>query len=148
MNNNEKPKKLNWPEFDRGVFLINVIAIIIKNDKVLIGRRENDPYLKNLSWTFPGGRPAYEGELEEYLKLEVKKKTGLDIEPERIIFAKTYPEDRQFLSIYYLVKVIGGEEKAVEKFVEVKWVNPEELKDYFTTSLHPKLYQVILDLVK
>ncbi len=148
MNNNNETKKLNWEKFDRGVFLFNVNVIIIKNGKVLIGRRENDPYFKNLSWTFPGGRPAYEEELEYYLKLEVKKKTGLDIDSERIIFAKTYPEDRQFLSIYYSAEIIGGEEKAGEKFVEIKWVKPEELKGHFTTSLHPKLYQMILDLVK
>ena len=148
MNNSNVNQKLNWEKFDRGVFLLNVNAIIIKDGKILIGRRENDPYLKNLSWTFPGGRPAYEEELEHYLKLEVKKKTGLEIEPEKVIFAKTYPEDRQFLSIYYLAEVIGGEEKAGEKFVEVKWVKPEELKDHFTTSLHPKLYQMILDLTE
>jgi len=141
-------KKLNWAEFDRGVFLLNVLAIIIKDGKVLIGKREDDPYLKQLSWCFPGGRPAYEEDLEYYLKLEVKKKTNLDIKPEKVIFAKTYPENRQFLSIYYLCKIIGGEEKAGEKFVGVEWVKPEELKDYFTTSLHPKLYKMILDYLK
>jgi len=138
-------KKLNWDEFDRGVFLLNVHAIIIKDGKILIGRRENDPYLKQLSWCFPGGRPAYEEDLEYYLKLEVKKKTNLDIEPKKVLFAKTYPENRHFLSIYYLCQVIGGEEKAGEKFVEIKWVKPEELETHFTTSLHPKLYQMILD---
>ena len=148
MNSSKITQKLNWEKFDRGVFLLNVITLIVKDGKILIGKRENDPYFKNLSWTFPGGRPAYKEELEHYLKLEIKKKTGLEVKPERVIFAKTYPEDRQFLSIYYLAKVIGGKEKAGEKFVEVKWVKPEELKDYFTTSLHPKLYQMILDLIK
>jgi len=139
-------KKLKWGDFDRGVFLLNVHAVIVKEGKILIGKRENDPYLKELSWCFPGGRPAYEEDLEFYLKLEVKKKTNLEIEPQKVIFAKTYPENRQFLSIYYLCEVAGGNLKAGEKFVEVKWVKPEELKDYFTTSLHPKLYQTILQL--
>jgi 8-oxo-dGTP diphosphatase len=141
-------KKLNWSEFDRGVFLLNVHAVIFKGGEILIGKRENDPYIKQLTWCFPGGRPAYNDDLEDYLHLEVKKKTGLDIESERVIFAKTYPEDRRFLSIYYLSRIIGGEEKAGEKFVEIKWVKPEELKDYFTTSLHPKLYQIIVDLTR
>ena len=144
-------KKLNWDEFDRGVFLLNVHAIIIKDGKILIGKRENDPYLKQLSWCFPGGRPAYEEDLEYYLKSEVKKKTNLDIEPVKVIFAKTYPENRQFLSIYYLCRIISGKEKAREKFVEIKWVTPEELKDHFAASLHPphpKLYQMILEYTK
>lgn len=136
MNNNF------WQQFNRGVFLLNVLAII-KNDKgeVLIGRRQNDPFIKKLSWTFPGGRPAYEDDLEHYLKLEVKKKTNYDIEAGEVIFAKTYPEDRRFLSIYYTAKIVGGTEKAGEKFTELKWVKPEELNKYFTTSIHPRLIE-------
>lgn len=141
-------KKLNWDEFDRGVFLLNVHAVVLKNGKILIGRREKDSYIKRLSWSFPGGRPAYEEDLEYYLKLEVKKKTNLDIDPEKVIFAKTYPEDRQFLSIYYLCRIVGGEEKAREKFKEIKWIKPKELKTHFTTSLHPKLYRMILKFSK
>jgi len=143
-----KIKKFDWGEFDRGVFLLNVHAIIIKEGKILIGKRENDPYLKQLSWSFPGGRPAYEKDLEDYLKLEVKKKTNLEIEPKKVIFAKTYPEKREFLSIYYLCEFVSGEEKAGEKFAQIKWVKPEELRTYFTTSLHPKLYRIMLELVQ
>lgn len=139
---------LNWNKFDRGIFILNTLAVILKDGKVLIGRRENDPYIRELSWCFPGGRPGYEEDLEYYLQIEVEKKTGLKIKPEKVFFAKTYPENRKFTSIYYLCRVIGGVEKPGEKFKEIKWVKPEELKDYFTTSLHPMLYQIILDLVK
>ncbi|MGA2666492.1 MAG: NUDIX domain-containing protein [Patescibacteria group bacterium] len=138
--------KINWQEFDRGVFLINLLAVIKKDGKILIGRRENDPYLKNLTWSFPGGRPKYGDDLEKYLSAEVKKKTNLDVKIKDVIFAKTYPENRQFLSIYYTAEIVGGKVKAGEKFKELKWVKPEELKTYFTTSLHPKLYRLIQDL--
>lgn len=133
-----------WQQFDRGVFLLNVLAII-KNEKgeILIGKRKNDRFIKQLSWTFPGGRPAYDEDLEYYLKLEVKKKTNYDIKVENVIFARTYTEDRKFLSIYYTAKIIGGKEQAGEKFAEVKWVKPEDLSKYFTTSLHPKLLKII-----
>jgi len=146
----EKDKKdmISWNEFDKGVFLVNVLGIIFdpKTKKILIGKRENDPYIRELSWCFPGGRPGYSEDLEVYLKKEIKEKTGLDIESLGTIFAKTYPEKREFLSIYYLCEVIGGKEKAGEKFVEIKWINPEELEDYFTTSFHPKLKEYIMDL--
>lgn len=143
-------KKINWSQFKRGVFLVNSLAIILnpKTEKILIGKREKDPYIKKLGWSFPGGRPAYKKDLEEYLKLEVKKKTNLKIKVKNIIFAKTYPEDRRFLSIYYSAEVLGGIERAGEKFVEIKWVKPVELKKYFTTSLHPKLYKIIANLMK
>lgn len=134
-----------WENFsDRGIFLLNVLAIIKNNQgEILIGKRQNDQFIKNLSWSFPGGRPAYDADLEHYLKIEVKKKTNYDIAVGNILFAKTYPEDRQFLSIYYSATFIGGKKKAGEKFHELKWVKPDDLKNYFTTSLHPKLLEKI-----
>ncbi len=139
---------MDWTQFDRGVFLVNVLGIIYnpKTRKVLIGKRENDPHIKELSWTFPGGRPDYKEDLEFYLKHEIKKKTRLDVNVKKIIFAKTYPEKREFLSVYYYCEVIGGKEKASEKLSEIKWVNPSEVKKYFTTSLHPKLLEYLKTL--
>lgn len=143
-------KKLNWKEFNRGVFVVVCLAIIIdkKTKKILIGRRENDKYIKQLTWCFPGGRPRYSHELEFYLASEVKKKTNLKIKIKDVIFAKTYPENRQFLSIYCLVEKQSGQEKAGESFVELKWVKPNELKKHFTTSLHPELYRKIVKLIR
>jgi len=139
---------LDFSQFDRGVFLLNVHGIVYdKNTKqILIGRRENDAYLKELAWCFPGGRPAYKNELEYYLLLEIKKKTSLDVKIKNVIFAKTYPEKREFLSIYYLCDYVAGKAKAGEKFVEVKWVEPTKVTEYFTTSLHPKLFEYLKTL--
>jgi len=138
----------DWKQLGRGVFLVNVLGIVFNpsTKKVLIGKRENDPYINELTWCFPGGRPEYKEELEDYLKKEIKKKTGLDVESLGAVFAKTYPEKKEFLSIYYLCEVVGGKEKAGEKFKELKWVKPEELEKHFTTSFHPKLREYILNL--
>ncbi len=135
-------------KFDKGIFLVNVLGIIFNPEtkKILIGRRKNDPYIKESTWCFPGGRPDYNEELEEALKKEIKKKTGLKVESLGAVFAKNYPEKREFLSIYYLCEVVGGKEKAGEKFIEIKWVDPEELEKYFTTSFHPKLKEYITNL--
>ena len=139
---------LNWASFDRGVFLLNVLGIIRdkKTGKILVGRRQNDEFIKKLEWCFPGGRPAYERDLEHYLKLEIKKKTGFDAEVKDVLFARTFPEDRRFLNIYYLCEAKDGKEKAGEKFSEIKWVNPAELKYIFTTSFDPKLLAIINSL--
>jgi len=143
-------EKINWSQFARGVFIVNCLAIIFdsKTGRILIGKRKKDQYIKKLGWGFPGGRPGYKQNLEDYLKLEVKKKTNLKIKVKNVVFAKTYPENRRFLSIYYLTEVIGGKEKAGEKFIDIKWVKPQELKKYFTTSLHPQLYSIIVNLSK
>ena len=137
-------------QFGKGIFLVNVLGIIYnpKTKKILIGRRENDPHIKKLTWCFPGGRPEYQKDLEFYLKHEIKIKTALDIRMEKIavVFAKTYPEKRKFLSIYYYCEVKGGKEKAGEDLVELKWIKPMEVKKYFTTSLHPKLFKYLASL--
>ena len=139
---------MNWSKFSKGVFLVNVLGIIYnpKTKLILIGKRVMDPYIKDLSWCFPGGRPSYQNDLEFYLKKEIKKKTGLDVNVKQVVFAKTYPEKREFLSIYYLCEVVGGKEEIGEKFDELKWIKPSEVEKYFTTSLHPKIMEFLKKL--
>lgn len=139
---------MDWTQFDRGVFLVNVLGIIYnpKTKRVLIGKRENDPYIKELTWCFPGGRPAYKEDLGFYLKHEIKIKTGLNVNVKKIVFARTHPEKREFLSIYYYCEIAGGKEKAGEKFVEIKWVKPTDIKKYFTTSIHSGLLEFLKNL--
>lgn len=114
--------------------------------KILIGRRENDPYIKELTWVFPGGSLNYEEDLDAALKKKIKEKTGLDVKNLGAVFAKTYPEKKEFLSIYFLCEAVGGEEKAADDLVELKWVKPEEVENYFTTSFHPHMKEYILNL--
>ncbi len=117
-----------------------------KTRKILIGRREKDPYIPELGWCFPGGKLNYNEGLDTALKKEIKEKTGLNVENLGAIFAKTYPEKKEFLSIYYLCEVIEGEMKSGGNFKELKWVNSEELEGYFTTSFHPQLKEYIMNL--
>ena len=116
--------------------------------KILLGRRENDPYIKELTWVFPGGSLNYKEDLDAALKKKIKEKTGLDVKNLGAIFAKTYPEKKEFLSIYFLCEAVGGEEKAADDLVELKWVKPEEVENYFTTSFHPHMKEYILNLKK
>jgi hypothetical protein len=128
-------------QFDKWVFLVNALGIVYdpQTKMILIGRRENDPHLSALTRCFPWWSIAYEKEIEQYLRDEIKEKTWLDTNVETIIFAKTYPEKREFLSIYYLCTLRDGEVKAGSNFVEVKWIKPTEAAKYFTTSLHPNV---------
>lgn len=140
--------KIEWNSFDRGVFLINCLAIIYKNGKILIGKREADQYVKELTWSFPGGRPTYDKPLEDSLKDEVKKKTGFDIDVTKLVFARNYPEEPKFISLYYLAKIIGGKEKTGEKFTEIKWVKPSEVTRFFTTSVDNFIIKFLKKLEK
>jgi 8-oxo-dGTP diphosphatase len=129
----------------KGVYYPVVLGIIFdtKTKKILIGKRKDPKDIKGLRWAFPGGRPEYSEELEDAIKREVKEETNLDVESMGVVFAKTYPEKRDLLAIYFLCGIVGGREKANEDFSEVKWVSPKELKKYFTTSFHPKLQEYL-----
>ena len=128
----------------------NVIALAIIFDtskkKILIGRRENDPYVPKLSWAFPGGKANHEEDIDKSLKKAVKEKTGYTIKNLGAIFAKTYPEKKDLLSVYFFCEFIEGKEKVGGEFKELKWVSPKEISKYFTTSYHPKLKEYIDDL--
>lgn len=137
---------VDWSQFDRGVFLVNCLAIVYKNGRILIGRRKNDEYIKELTWSLPGGRPTYDKSLEESLKDEVKKKTGLKIKIIKLIFARIVPEKPEFFSLYYLTKPVSGKEKAGEKFKEIKWVKPTEVGKYFKTSVDPFVMKFLRQL--
>lgn len=132
-------------QMKRGVYYPIVLGIIFdsKTKKILIGKRKDPKDIKGLAWAFPGGRPEFGEELEEAIKREVKEETNLDVESIGVIFAKTYPEKRDLLAIYFLCEVVGGKLKPNEDFSEVKWVSPKELEKYFTTSLHPKLKEYL-----
>ncbi len=131
--------------FEKGVYYPIVLGIIFntKTKKILIGKRKDPKDISGLTWAFPGGRPEHGEELEDAIKREVKEETNLDVESMGVIFAKTYPEKRDLLAIYFLCEVIGGNEKADEDFSEIKWVSPKELTKYFTTSFHSKLREYL-----
>jgi len=132
---------MNWKNFNRGVFLVNVLGIVYdpKTKKILIGRRGKDEFLPQLTWCFPGGRPNYNHSLTMSLKMEIKKKTNLDVNVLDCFFARTLIEKPEFLLIYYFCDVVegSGKPKTMEKFKEIKWVRPTQIEKYFTTSIDP-----------
>lgn len=133
---------------DRGAFLVNCLAIVHdrKQNKVLIGKREKDPFIPKLEWCFPGGRPVHDKSLEESLKHEVKKKTNIDIKIKQLVFARVLPEHDQNLLLYYHCEPLSGELRAGEKFVEAKWVAPSEVAKCFSTSVDKKISRFLKEL--
>lgn len=142
-------KKIDTNGFDKGIFMVNVIGVVFdtKTRKILIGKKENDPNIPQLSWCFPGGRPKHDEELEDSVKREVKEETGLDVESLGPIFARILPEQENILMIYYLCELVEGEEsERDDEFTELKWVSPEDVEKHFTTSFDIKLKEYIMNL--
>ena len=143
-------KQINLDRHGKGVFSVICLGIIYdpKEKKILIGHRANDPNIPALSWCFPGGRPEYGEELETAVKREIKEETDLDVESLGVIFARRYPEKNEFLGIYYLCEALNPQDELIpgDNFSELKWVNPEDVEEYFTISLHEKLKEYLINL--
>lgn len=125
-----------------------VLGIVYNPSKkeILIGRRENDPFVSELKWSPPGGSITPGKSLEDSLKIKIKEQTGLDVENLGNIFAMIPEEKKDFVLLLYLCEAIGGEEKVGGNLKEIKWVKPEELDSYFNIAYHPYLREYILNL--
>jgi 8-oxo-dGTP pyrophosphatase MutT (NUDIX family) len=124
-----------------------VIVGIVKNKegKVLIVKRrkiEKGSDGSLLTWVFPGGRQKPEEKREEALIREILEETGYKIKPIRQISLRIHP---QFLKIivYYLCELENEGQiqnpQEDEEIEEIKWVYPNELKNYFTTDIDPNV---------
>ena len=130
---------------DFKVILLGIIYDPAKK-KILIGRRENDPHVKKLRWTPPGGRVAHGEDLEVSLKAKIKEQTGLKVENLGHIYSMIPSEKKDFILVIHLCEVVGGKEKVGGNLKEIKWVKPEDLDSHFTIAYHPHLREYILNL--
>lgn len=129
-------------------FKVVLLGIIYdpEKKKILIARRDNDPYISDLEWMFPGGRLNKGEDLGKSFKKIILDSTGFEVGNLGSIFTRIADERENLVLAYFLCEIRKGELKSSEKFKELKWVNPEELEKYFTTSFHPRLKEYILNL--
>jgi len=135
---------------EKNLFKVFVAGIIFDpaKRKILIARKENDSYLKGVTWCFPGAKLMNGDDMDKKLKSQIKEKTGYEIKNLGAIFSKIYPEQEDLMAVYFLCEVFKGEKKAGGDLIELKWVYPKELENYFTTSFHRKLKKFLLELVE
>lgn len=129
-------------------FTVVILGIIFdpKTKKILIGRRENDPNIPELTWSFPGGQLTQGEDIEDTLKKKIKEKTGLEIANLGSVYSRIFPDKEDLLLTYFLCEATGGDEKAGDDLLELKWVSPNELEEHFTTSFHPHVKEYVLNL--
>lgn len=130
-------------------FEVLTLGIILDSTKkkILIGRREDDPNVPRLSWCFPGGRVQAGEDLDDALKRNVERKTGYKVKNIGTFFSRNAEERPEQIEIMFLTRVFEGEEKPGDDLVELKWVSPKEIENYFETSIHKKLKEFLLELI-
>ncbi len=128
--------------------VIGMGVIVNEAGKVAIVERKNKEVGADgstLSWAFPGGEPASYETVQEGVEREVLEETGYEV----IVHEKiSEREPIQFpILIKYFRCVLKSDEQTelvdVDEIAQVKWVKPEELKNYFTTDLDPGVSQFL-----
>jgi len=124
---------------DTKVIPIILSIITNKSGKVLIGERvEEDEWVKNLTWVFPGGELEHI-EIEKEVKRITKNTTNLDVEVQQLVAARNHPgsgfKKAQIVALYFHCTITGGNKiKASGSINKLKWVKPLDVFKYFTTS--------------
>lgn len=101
-------------------------ALVERDGKVLLGRRRFDPSAG--LWDIPGGFVEESEHPLDALHRELREETGLEIEPAEFLGAwmQDYGQ-RNVLCLTWLARPAGGEERAGDDLVELRWFGPEEL---------------------
>ena len=130
-------------------FEVIVLGIIFdsENKKILIGKRKQGHDANLLGWCFPGGRLMPGEDIDKALKQKVKLKTGYSVKNIGTFFSRTYEEKSEVVSISFLTTVFEGEELPGDDIEELKWVNPNDLDEYFKIPMHKKLKEFLLELI-
>jgi len=105
-------------------------AIIVKDGKMLLLKRNRNLTKKRTLWDVPGGGIERGESFEEGLHREVKEECGLSIEVMDIVKAWTvYDYDVQVAGITYLTKYASGEVALSDEHEEYKWVTLDECEN-------------------
>jgi 8-oxo-dGTP diphosphatase len=101
---------------------IGVGVIVIKDKKVLLGKRKNAH--GEGSWCFPGGHLEFSEGIKDCAVREVKEETGIEIKNIRMgtftndIFEK---EEKHYVTLFVLSDYSSGEVKVMEPEKCEKW---------------------------
>lgn len=119
---------------------VNIGIVLNKKGEVLIVKRKRKEITKtgkNLIWVFPGGIQEKGETREARVIAEVLRETGYKVKVKKLIHLRLHPDTYKMVSYFFCELESENQNEIIEKdeISEVKWVKPEDLKNYFTTDI-------------
>ncbi len=125
-------------------FKITVDALVVKNKKLLLMKRNTQPFIGE--WALPGGIVDSNELLEEAVKRETKEETGINVQPIKrvgVFDALDRDPSRRSITVVYLCEAIGGKITENSEAQDIKWFQLNELPELAFD--HAKIIKDCLD---
>ena len=113
---------------------VTVNAIVVKDDRVLLGKRgslNGKPILESGKWGLLGGFLSRDENLAQAVKREVMEESGWEIANLKLLRINDNPnrprEDRQNVDVIFLADAVGKIKAGDEEVKELKWFPIDEL---------------------
>jgi len=119
---------------------VGVGVMILKDSKVLLGRRHDDPNKADSdlhgegTWTMPGGKLDFKETVKEGAARELLEETGIKVDMDKLKVISVADEivpDNHYVTIGFLCEDFEGEIKVMEpeEITEWKWYNIDNLPE-------------------
>jgi ADP-ribose pyrophosphatase YjhB (NUDIX family) len=103
-------------------------VMIMKDNKILLGKRHDDPEKADSElhgdgqWCIPGGKLDFKETFTKAVKREAKEETDIDVEEvELVSLCSDIVEDAHFVTAGFISTKFHGEPKVMEPDEIVKW---------------------------
>lgn len=115
------------------------VAAVFKGDHLLIDQRPESSMLGGL-WEFPGGKIEAGETPAECVVREVKEEIGIEVVAEEELATIDHAYSHFTITlIAYICRYVGGEARPLQ-CADVRWIRPEQLKDYAFPMANQKLF--------